>query len=96
MSGVSASVVVKVAGEPVTFASFESLEAEAAIQRRAIKQIEEGSLAANPRDPEAWRRLEARAADLLALLIGMEAWIVAEDADLSRAIEAARAAIREI
>ena len=96
MSGLSASIVVKVAGEPVTFTSFESIESEAAIQRRAIKQIEEGSLAANPRDADAWRRLEARAADLLALLTGMEAWIAAEDAELDRAIEAARAAIREI
>ena len=96
MSGASSSIVVKVAGEPVTFTSFESLEAEAEIQRRAIKQVEEGSLAANPRDADAWRRLEARAADLLALLTGMEAWISAEDADLDRAIEAARAAIRDL
>ena len=95
MSGASASVVVQVAGESVTFTSFENLEAEAAIQRRAIKQIEEGSLAANPRDADAWRRLESRAADLLALLSGMEAWIAAEDADLDREIELARAAIRD-
>ena len=96
MSALPNSVVVKMAGQPVTFTTFQALEAEAAIQRQAIRQIEEGSLAVNPRDPDAWRRLEARAADLLALLTGMDAWIAAEDAELDREIEAARAAIRAL
>lgn len=96
MSAPARSVVVKMAGQPVTFATFEALEAEAGMQRRAIRQIEEGSLAVNPRDVDAWQRLEARAADLLAVLTAMEQWIAAEDADLDRAIEAARAAIRQL
>lgn len=96
MTAGSRSVEVKVGGTSRTFTAFEDLKFEADVQRQAIRSIEAESLTVNPRDVEAWRRLERRAADLLAVLSAMDAWIDADNADLDAEIEAARAVVRQI
>ena len=96
MTNGSRSVEVKVGDTSRTFTAFEDLEFEANVQRQAIRSIEAGSLTTNPRDVEAWQRLEQRAADLLAVLTAMDTWIAADNAILDAEIEAARAVVRQI
>lgn len=96
MTAGSRSVEVKVGDTSRTFTAFEDLKFEADVQRQAIRSIEAEALTVNPRDVEAWGRLERRAADLLAVLTAMDAWMAADDAILDAEIEAARSVIRQI
>ncbi|HEU4961507.1 MAG TPA: hypothetical protein VFT56_14015 [Sphingomonas sp.] len=96
MSGLARDVVVKVAGEAVTFSSLEALDAAANSQRTAIRSLEEKALARNPHDLDAWRRLEQRANDLANILTAMDKMIADEDVAVNAEIGAIRALIRQV
>lgn len=90
------TVVVQINGLAETFVSFEALEQRAASLRKAILDVETGSLSVDPRDPTAWLRVERLATDLLAVLTAIERWLDRDDEQLQTEIDAAFRAIREI
>lgn len=87
---------VRVGNVDLYFSDIAALEGRIGDIRRTILDIEEGPLAADPRDLSAWREVELHAAMLLDLLGALDTWIAIDVADLDREIEAARQSIRKL
>ena len=78
------------------FSDIAALETRVKAEQRALLQIEAGPLTRDPRDQAAWRDVERHAATLRDLLAALDDWIAADQVDLDRDIEQARAALRQI
>jgi hypothetical protein len=90
------NLMLSVAGVPVIFTSLEALEVQATSLVEAIRKIEAGPIASNPRDIKAWNDIERHADDLAQILQAIEALLAEEDRLIAQEIEVARKLICEI
>ena len=91
-----AGKTVQVAGVDLQFPDITTLEARIEDEKQALLALEQGPLTRDPRNADAWRDVERRAATMRDLLFALDDWVKADEALLDRQIEDALAAIRAL
>lgn len=87
---------MRVGDADLHFQDIGALEAKIEIAKTKLLAVELGVLEREPRNAEAWQMVERYAAELRDLLVGLHTWIEEDEAELDRAIEEARKAIRAL